>query len=273
MILLNGELMAESAAVILPLSDGFMTGRGVFTTLRVRAGRAEFFAEHAGRLMRDAQAIGLGEARLSGTLRERCERCLAANEPALNGVTIVWFADVGGGVGELIVPRPHAYGPAMMERGVSLMTVSGGAGAARELSRHKTLNYLAHARAKRGAMDAGFDEALWVAESGEVLEGATTNVFAVIAGEVLTPPVAAGILPGIVRGVVLRLRASLGVREGVLTCEGLAAADEVFVTNSLMGVVPVNRWDERRYDVTAGGVTRELAGAFEREACSVSSQP
>ena len=269
MILLNGELVAESAAVISPLSEGFMTGRGVFTTLRVRAGRAEFFVEHTARLMRDAQAIGLGEARLAGTLRERCERCLAANAAALNGVKIVWFADGGKGTGELIMPRPHVYGAATAERGVSLMTVSGGAQSQRALSRHKTLNYLAHARAKRGAVDAGFDEALWVAESGEVLEGATTNVFAVIAGEVLTPPVAAGILPGIAREVVLRLRAGVVVREAVLTRERLVAAEEIFVTNALMGVVPVNRWDERRYDVAAGGLTRELAVAFEREAAAL----
>ena len=144
------------------------------------------------------------------------------------------------------------------------MTVNCGARAGWGLSRHKTLNYLEHARAKRSAMVAGFDEALWVADGGEVLEGATTNLFAVIGKEVITPPVSAGILPGVARGVLLQLRGASRVREAVLTRERLAEAAEIFVTNSLMGVVPVNRWDQRVYSLAGMQTTRELTADFER---------
>lgn len=263
MIVLNGQLMTEQSAAISPLGDGFMTGQGVFTTMRVQAGGFAFFNAHEERLRRDAQAIGLSEVRLTGTLRARCELCLAANGTALNGLKIVRFADGTNGTAELIVPRPHGYGAATTARGLSVMTVNCSGRAGRELSRHKTLNYLEHARAKRSAVAAGFDEALWVTDGGVVLEGATTNLFAVIGGEVITPPVSAGILPGVARGVLLQLRGAVKVREAMLTREQLAEAAEIFVTNSLMGVVPVNRWDQRHYSIAGGQVTRELAAAFE----------
>ena len=106
---------------------------------------------------------------------------------------------------------------------------------------HKTTSRLAYHLAREEARVARADETLLVSPAGEVLEGAVSNVFAVCDGEVLTPPLACGILPGITRALVLGLCAAAGIpaRERTLTLADLRAAEEVFLTNSVQEIVPV----------------------------------
>src|SRR5207249_1182015 len=91
------------------------------------------------------------------------------------------------------------------------------------LGAHKTTSRLPYHLAREEARVAGADEALLVSEAGEVLEGAVSNVFAVIGGEVITPPLSTGILPGITREIVLRRCAALGLpaRERTLSLAAL----------------------------------------------------
>jgi branched-chain amino acid aminotransferase len=260
-ILLNGNLVADDAVTVLPSSAG------VFTTIRVRGGRVEFLEKHAARLARDAKAVGMPEVTDAGNLAERCAACVAANGIVEGGVKVVWFADDGGRTGEVISNRPHAYGAEVVARGFRLMTMRCAAREARVAWRHKTLDYGVHAEAKRAAVAAGFDDALWIDDGGRVLEGATTTVYAVFSDEIVTPEVSAGLLPGVAREVVLGLGGGARpVRAGVLTQARLAEAEEIFVTNSLMGVMPVRGWDARELDVTRSLVTREVAAAFDRVA-------
>jgi branched-subunit amino acid aminotransferase/4-amino-4-deoxychorismate lyase len=268
MILLNGELLSEQAASVSPLGDGFMYGAGVFTTMRVTAGRVEFWREHAGRLAGDVRAMGLQPASEYMVLRERCAACIAANRIENGALKVVWFADAEGRTSELISPRAQPYGAEVTARGFRLLTMRCGSREGRELSRHKTLNYLEHARAKRAAVAAGFDDALWIDERGVVLEGATTNVFAVLDGEVLTPDEKAGLLPGVARRVLLGLAETdaPAVRTATLTEEMLESAQEVFVTNALMGVMSVRAWGQREYDLAKIPVTQAMARLFARAA-------
>lgn len=266
MIVLNGKSASGAAVSVSPLGEGFQFGAGVFTTMRVRDGRAEFLSEHAERLARDSRALGLEAASDEGLLRERCGACIAGNRMVDGAIKIVWFADADGGTGEMISPRACRYGADVFARGFRLMTMPCAVRAGRELSRHKTLNYLEHLRAKRAAVAAGFDEALWVDERGVVLEGATTNVFAVIGGRVITPDEKAGLLPGVARRVVIGLGGVDAVAVATLTRDMLAEAEEVFVTNALMGVMPVRAVDEREYELVENRVTRRSAAFFAQTA-------
>ncbi len=262
MILLNGQLAADEAA-----GKVLGSSAGVFTTMRVRGGRVEFLERHAARLARDARAVGLAAASEIAVLRERCAACVTANGIVDGGLKVVWFGEGGGRTGEVIARRDHAYGAEAVARGFRLMTMRCAVREGRELSRHKTLDYGMHAEAKRAAVAAGFDDALWIDEVGRVLEGATTNVYAVFGDEIVTPAVGAGLLPGVAREVVLGLTGvSRPMRAAVLTRERLAETEEIFVTNSLMGVMPVRGWDGRAFEVARGAVTREVAVAFDRVA-------
>jgi branched-chain amino acid aminotransferase len=126
---------------------------------------------------------------------------------------------------------------------------------------HKTLAYLDHVVARDLAVAAGADEAVRLGADGEVLEGSTSNVFAVVRGTVVTPMIA-GVLPGVTRARVLAAcaGAGIGVHEARLTLAELRSADEIFVTSAVRGVVAVTRLDGESRPV--GPLTARIAGLY-----------
>ena len=256
----NGRLVPEGEARISPLGEGFLYGAGVFETIRVIGGRPAFFAPHMARLRRSAAELGLSPAGDDGEMRLRCAAVIGANRLGDGSLKIVVFED-GGKTGEILTARQGGYPPEMYGLGFKLRTVADGRRMGR-ISGLKSLNYLKNIDAKRGAQADGFDEPLFVGDGGLVLEGATTNVFCARDGAVETPGLHLGILPGIVRDVLLGLGGGFRIREGAVTLENLQAADGVFVTNSLLGVMPVCQVDARRFDICRGPVASAIAAEF-----------
>jgi branched-subunit amino acid aminotransferase/4-amino-4-deoxychorismate lyase len=259
-VVLNGRLLDASEARISPLGDGFMFGLGLFETIKVLAGRPVFFADHFERLQRSAGVVGLPFTAAADELRNRCERCLSANGLGEGSLKIVIFRDTDGS-GELIATREKRYASEHYERGFALKTFPGGQ---REgtLFSLKTVNYLGNLQARQAAQAAGGDEALFIDSAGRLLEGATCNVFVVKGGEVLTPRLDGRILPGVARSRVLQLLKN-GLECAVPT-QLLPGADEVFVTNALLGVMPVALVDQQRYDLNRNPVTKALAEAYQK---------
>ena len=259
-VMLDGRFVARDEARISPLGEGFMAGHGLFETIKVRRGRPVFLEEHVARLERGAKELELS---VSGELRARCQLAIDANGLEAGVLKLVVFQN-DSWTGELILARTFVYPEAQGGSGWSLKLFSdervGGRNA--EL---KTLNYLKNSRARAAAKAAGFDEALFVSQTGVVLEGATTNVFLVKDGVVYTPALNAGILPGIARAVVLRELGEKGAREIAVTEVMLDRAEEIFVTNSLVGVMPVAKLEGRGYELRSDGVTQRIRAAF-REA-------
>ncbi|MEV4558945.1 branched-chain amino acid transaminase [Kitasatospora sp. NPDC049285] len=124
--------------------------------------------------------------------------------------------------------------------------------------------YLNSALARREATDAGYDEALLLATDGSVSECSSENVFAVRDGVLRTPPASAGALEGITQSTVLTLARDLGVEVRVesLLRSDLYAADEVFISGTAAGVVPVASLDDRELPSAEGELTRKLAEAY-----------
>ena len=259
-VLLNGRLLAAGEARISPLGDGFMFGLGLFETIKVQNGRSVFFSDHFERLRHSAGELGLPFTAAAGELRARCEQCVSANGLGEGSLKIVVFQDTDG-PGELIAARKKAYFPEHYERGFALKTFSGGQREGR-LFGLKTVNYLGNLQAKQAAKAAGCDEALFIDSAGLILEGATSNVFVVKGGEVLTPPLDGRILPGIARNRVLQLLSN--GRECAVPAQLLSGADEVFVTNALLGVMPVVAVDQQRYDLNRNPVTKSLMEAYRK---------
>jgi branched-chain amino acid aminotransferase len=129
----------------------------------------------------------------------------------------------------------------------------------------KTGNYLSNIIALRQAIERGGEDAILCTGAGEVAEGATSNVFLVSGGTLRTPHLRTGLLPGITRQVVCELADAAGHHavEGVVRPEQLRAAQEVFLTSSVRGIMPVTRIDGANVgDGRVGGVTRELLEAY-----------
>jgi branched-chain amino acid aminotransferase len=133
----------------------------------------------------------------------------------------------------------------------------------------KTGAHLNHVLAVREARASGAYEALLLDDHGFVTEGSSSNVFAVRAGRLRTPPLAAGILEGVTRGIVLALAraSSVPADEVPMRPDDLAAADEIFITSTVREIVPVTRLGQRIVgDGRPGEVTRRLHAEFRRRA-------
>jgi branched-subunit amino acid aminotransferase/4-amino-4-deoxychorismate lyase len=267
-VLLDNILLPSDAAHVSATSEGFLYGHGVFETIKVLGGRPVFLKQHHTRLTASARALDLPYATDLSALRERILRVVTANAVSDGSAKVVLF-NHGDTTGELIATKANPYPSELYARGFRLKTAFSGERTG-TLTAYKTLNYLANIRAKRAALAAGFDEPLFVTPAGIVLEGATTNVFIVRDGIVSTPALACGPLPGIARAEVIALSAPGRVRETILTTADLRHADEMFVTNALLGVMPVACIDDRALDLSRAPVTQTLRSAYlQRETASL----
>jgi branched-chain amino acid aminotransferase len=129
----------------------------------------------------------------------------------------------------------------------------------------KTLAYTDSVLALIEAQRAGADEALLLDTDGHVSEATASNLFAWVAGVLVTPPGSCAALPGVTRATVLELAAALNIpaAERVIGVSDLAAAGEVFLTSSLRGIAPVRTIDGRPVGSGApGGITTQVAEAY-----------
>lgn len=128
-----------------------------------------------------------------------------------------------------------------------------------------TGQYVGSVAAKREVTLAGYDEAILLNTSGFVAEGSGENIFVVRRGELITPSVSTGILPGITRDTIMTLarEAGLVVREEQFTRDQLYLADEVFLTGTAAEVTPVREIDNRAIGNGAvGPVTSRLQARY-----------
>ncbi len=128
----------------------------------------------------------------------------------------------------------------------------------------KSLNYLDKLLAQRQAQRAGAQEAILVDADGYVVEAAMRNVFAVISGAIVTPPLSRGLLPGVTRAAVLELAAQLNLphAEQDLPLPTLLSAEECFLTSSLAELLPVASVDGTPFPSAPGPLTQKLTTAY-----------
>ncbi len=244
-VLLDGQLLPAREAKVSALSDGFLFGQGVFETLRAHNGVAMYLADHHARLCSSCADLQLDAPVPASELSSRITRLLAAVRLPNAAVKIVRFRELNR-TAELITARTLPYTGTDYLRGFRLQTFQQGDRDGR-LTGHKTLNYLENLFARRSARAAGFDEALFITASGNVLEGASSSVFIVKNGHAYTPPLSNGILPGVARARVLRLIGPERSHEVPVSRTELLNADECFITNALVGVMPVCAIDAHKF--------------------------
>jgi branched-subunit amino acid aminotransferase/4-amino-4-deoxychorismate lyase len=243
--ILNGQWvdLAEQAMTQLPASVP-----GVFETVLWRDGQPVFWEAHWARFAAGCRWFSIHPPFEPGGLI-----ALAEDVASENGVRCgvmrfaAWAAAVRGTEWRLEIrpPRPH------MHRSALTVTAGPALPQARPENAFKHLGRTAWSDALKRARDAGFDEVLLCDATGLVVEGAVSNVFFTRGGQLHTAPLDLGALPGVMRAELLRLAASSGepVRETATTIEDLGQADEVWLTNSLMGIKPVEAIDRRGFSV------------------------
>ncbi len=276
---IDGRLVPPGAARLSIFDRGFLYGDSIYEVFRTYRGHLFEAEAHLDRLERSGELIGLVLPVPRGLLLARIERTLAASGNDESYVRLV----ITRGEGEIgldpalarnphvvVIVRPLAPPPPDVYRdGVEACVVH----VRRNLREAvdpaaKTGNYLNSVLAVREARARGAHEALMLDANGRVTEGSSSNVFAVRAGGLATPPLD-GILEGVTRRVVLDLAGQLGLpaAETPLGPEDLFAADELFLTSTTREIVPLVRLDGRAIGSgRPGPVTRRLLAAFRARA-------
>jgi branched-subunit amino acid aminotransferase/4-amino-4-deoxychorismate lyase len=165
--------------------------------------------------------------------------------------------------------RPLPYKPEQYRNGISLSLLPSPRNERSPLVGIKSANYLENLLAKEYAFHQGSDEGLWLNTQGYLTEGTMSNLFFLKSNKLLTPSLAAGCLSGTRRRIVLQLAEKLNIdtEEGFYTLEDLLVSDEIFMTNALMGIMPVRRVDTISKKVLLqceSSVTRKLELAYKK---------
>jgi branched-chain amino acid aminotransferase/para-aminobenzoate synthetase component 1 len=249
---LNEELIPLDQATVSVNDRGFLYGDGFFETLRAEGGRLLFLPEHLARLRASAQAFGIPFPK-KFSWEKRLHRVLAANglEEGLARVKILLTRGEAPGLGlpqetwPTLVIWAHPYtppGPEEYARGWTVATFP--ERRSTFLGRHKSLNYLFYLAARQYALEQGAQEALILEADGLVSEGAATSLIYARAGKFCTPA-APSALPGVTSAVLGRglARRGFSLQAIPTTPAQLSQADGLWLTNSLMGVMPVSSLD------------------------------
>lgn len=247
---LNGTLVDPAGASLSIDDPGVRYGEGLFETMRGQDGAIPWLERHLARLQRSIAALGLEGMPTIAEVREATSFVAAK-------------LDTGAARIRLTV-TPH---PTLLVEGVhaeidpqATLTAASIRGAwqpGRRIAEHKTLSFLGWRDAQRQVQALGAGTALLLDAEGRLGEASAANVFCVIEGEIITAPIS-GILPGITRAVVME---TAPVREAILDEPAWRAADEMFVTSAVRGVVPIIRCDGR----VVGQGTQPWGGELQRQ--------
>lgn len=249
--LVNRHLEQTCAPTLPLLNRGLFLGDGVFTTIRAEDGKLQFFQDHMERLEKDAAAFDLFFD--SKGLYEVTYHLLEENQ-LLQGkarvrVTITRTYDhtgvrLSGQEMPLEIITANGYEP----KAVALhMTISDlHRGPVGVLTETKHLGYQTAHLALHGAIKNDFDDAILLSLEGKIACATTANIYFMIDGQWITPPVADGALPGIIRN---RLLHTHQVVEQSLYPHDLSKVSAAFVTNSLIGIKPIARINDQVFNI------------------------
>jgi branched-chain amino acid aminotransferase len=261
----NGRICRVDEPAIAPRDRGFLYGEGVFETTRAYGGVVFRLEQHLARMRAAAEELGFvapedtalgaaaAEALAASGMRDAVVRVTLTPGPAGSATpTLVVL------VRALHLPPAERY-----QTGCRAIALPAAIGRGSLLRRVKSLNYLDKLVAQRAAEQAGAHEAILVDPDDCVVEAAMRNVFAVVGGVLVTPPLSRGLLPGITRGAVLEVAAKLDLphAERDLPRAEAVAASECFLTSSVAEILPVASLDEARY-AAPGPATRRVMEAY-----------
>lgn len=280
----NGRITPEGEAFIPVFDHGFLYGEGIYETLRTYDGRLFLYERHLRRLRNSARLIDLPLPFTDDDLAMRIQETMAA--ASLEGADAYVRVLVTRGVGELTYDPKATPTPSWVvivkplvppsaetyERGVKVVFVDVVRNHPQSVNPMiKSNNLMNSALAAQQALKRGGFEAVMRNYRGELTEGTQSNLFIVKNGAVFTPPLEAGLLPGITREFIFQIGRDAGieVREQVLHDADLLGADEAFLTSTTREVLPIVAVDDRKIGPgTPGEITRNLLKAFRARTAS-----
>jgi len=286
----NGTITDAAHAVVPVFDHGFLYGEGIYETLRTYAREPFLVERHLRRLRHSAALMDLPVPYADADLIKHMRDTMAGQPASAQQSEAYVRVLLTRGVGELtynpsatpaptlvVIVKPFPGQPARtFTDGIKVSLVGIRRNHPQALNPMiKSNNLINNALAMQEALRHGAEEALMQNQSGELVECAQSNVFLVKGGVALTPPLTAGLLPGITREFILELAHEIGIpaREARLVPSDIEAADEAFLTGTTREVTPIVAVDERRIGTgKPGPITQRLLSAF-RERVAAATLP
>ena len=277
-VYLNGQFVDEERASVSVFDRGFLYGDGVFETMRTYDGHILWLAQHLHRLFDSAHMIMLPLTQSKQDFTDILRQVIDRNA-LRNGLLRVTVSRGKGPPGldidachpptVIITSRPHSpYSSTHYTHGVSLVTLDVRRNSTAALSPSiKSLNFLNNILAKAEATRKGAFDGIMLNQHSHLTEATTSNLFLAKDGQLFTPAATCGILEGITRNAVLGIATEQGIAspQQSLTVDALYAADECFLTNTSMEIMPVTQIDNHMIGSgRPGPMTLHLHDAFRR---------
>ena len=274
-VYLNDELIPASAATVSAFNHGFLYGYGLFETMRTYNGAIFRLQRHLERLYRSADTLGLSTDLSAFNLEGASYSVIEANRLSDARIRITVTAGsgdivpnppLGRGITVFIAAQPlKPLPPESYRQGYRAVVSGWRRNSKSSLCRLKSICYTESILARQAARAGGADEALIFNDRGLLAEGSLSNIFFVQQGRLCTPPPSCGILPGITREAVLELADALAIpiQQRSIRLSELAGVDEMFLTNSILEIMPLTSIEDRPVgDGTPGPVTLQIIGAY-----------
>jgi len=276
-VFLNDQLVDSDEAQVSIHDAGLLHGVGLFETMRSYDGRVFRLADHLDRLCGSAEALHIPVAQSPSELAAAVQVLLEANDLRNARLRLTVTRGSAHNVdadepppGTLIVTAAPMtpYPPELYRYGMTVVVSPYKQNPDDPIAGHKTTNYFSRLLALREAQERDAGEALWFTTTNRLAEGCISNIFLVHKGRLRTPSLDTPVLPGIVRKVVVELAREHDIEceQGRLVIRDLLDADEVFLTNSIMELMPVCGVEAHKVgDEQPGAMYRKLHDLY-REA-------
>jgi branched-chain amino acid aminotransferase len=275
MIYLNNRLVPNSKATVSVFDHGFLYGDGIYETLRTYDGVVFKMEKHIKRLFHSASLIGLKVPKSPAQIEAAVYKTIKANRLKEAYVRITVSRGAGAiGLDPALCSRPtfvimtrpfKGYPASYYSKGLKVAIVSTRRNYNKSLDPAiKSLNFLNNILAKIEAKEKGAYEAVMLNHMGYIAEGTISNIFFIKRGVLHTPEVGVGILNGITRMTIIDDARELGIRvkEGRFRPQSINSADEVFLSNTTMEVMPVRAVDGNNFPVRQGSITKKIHQAY-----------
>ncbi len=246
-VFLNDSIVEAADAHIACNDSGLLYGMGLFETMRCRNRQVFRLDDHLDRLFSSAEALAINNVYDRACITDAIDKLLEANDldQARLRLTLT-----NGPIGEDASPQPTLlitaaeftpYPAEYYEKGIRVVLTEARQNPTDPLSGHKSTCYAPRLMVLEEARKKLATEALWFTTDNRLAEGCISNVFLVKDGVVNTPDLSAGVLPGIARKTVIELAEtdSIELVEKDLAINDLLGADEIFLTNTIMLILPV----------------------------------
>jgi branched-chain amino acid aminotransferase len=260
------------------LDRGFLYGDAVFDTMRSYAGVIFKPDEHIQRLLRGLSALGIKKPHSAAWFKNIVYRSLAINRLKNAYIRVTVTRGEGAfNIGRKNINKPNVviivkefegYPDSAYDKGISACIVPIRQDERSPVAGIKTANYLPQILSRYHAQKNGYDEAILRNIKGNVVEASTSNIFLVKSGIITTPGLDSGLLGGITRGTVIGIikKLRLGFAEKKISPRQLISADEIFLTNSLIEILPVVRIGSKKIGPgRPGEITKLVRISYQKE--------